>query len=89
MHRAFPTPIHQNYVTKLSGAAAVLRDRETWPSHEEITTFARQGFRVMNGAHPKVILTDAGRQTVKTLVQHPEVSALGKVGLDHISKPDL
>ena len=59
------------------------------PSHGDITALTGQGFRVIVGPHPKIILADVERQTVKALIQHQEVSGLGEVGLDHTSKPDL
>ena len=43
----------------------------------------------MTGAHPKVILTPEERWRVESLVQLPEVSGLGEVGLDNTTSPDL
>ena len=87
--RVCPLPEFENHTLKLTGATASFCDRETLPRPEDIASLVRSGFKVMVGAHPKVILSPEERWRVKSLVQLPDVSGLGEVGLDHTTSPDL
>ncbi|XP_038064965.1 uncharacterized metal-dependent hydrolase YcfH-like [Patiria miniata] len=89
IEQAFPQQPDKGYTTLLSGAVAVFCDQKTLPSEKEITALTQQGFTVMIGAHPKIILTRKERQRVKSLSQHPSVSGVGEVGLDHSVTSDL
>ena len=81
--RVCPLPEFENHTLKLTGATASFCDRETLPRPEDIASLVRSGFKVMVGAHPKVILSPEERWRVKSLVQLSDVSGLSEVRLDH------
>lgn len=71
---------------RLVGAVANFCDPDTYPTREEVAALYRQGVKVCIGMHPnprKVGSISENHLTeMKKLLQLPEISGLGEVGLD-------
>lgn len=71
----------------LVGAVANFCDPDTYPTREEVAEMHHQGLKICIGMHPNPrklrSITENHLAEMKKLLELPEVSGLGEVGLDH------
>ena len=73
----------EDYVVQLEGVTASFCDPETYPTPEEVKALTDQGCYVVIGVHPKKWPTEEDWAKFKELVELPEVSGVGEIGIDH------
>ena len=71
---------------RLVGAVTNYCDPDTYPTQEEVVTLYRQGVKVCIGMHPNPrrvgSISDDHLSKMRKLLQLPEITGLGEVGLD-------
>ncbi len=80
------TEVLPQMVATLSGGVFVFCDPDTW---SRIPLVCEPGWTIAVGVHPKNVpsLYDADITYLKQLLQRPNVSALGEIGLDYSMNP--
>ena len=75
-----------NARVRLVGAVTNYCDPDTYPTQEEVVTLYRQGVKVCIGMHPNPrrvgSISDDHLSKMRKLLQLPEITGLGEVGLD-------
>ena len=72
-----------DHVVSLEGLVTSYCDPETYPTPEEVRAIVSQGCYVVVGLHPKKEASERDWETLHNLLQLPEVSGLGEIGVDH------
>ena len=73
----------KDHVVSLEGLITSYCDPETYPTPEEVRAIVSQGCYVVVGLHPKKEASERDWETLHNLLQLPEVSGLGEIGVDH------
>ena len=72
-----------DHVVSLEGLVTSYCDPATYPTPEEVRSIVSQGCYVVVGLHPKKEASERDWETLHNLLQLPEVSGLGEIGVDH------
>ena len=72
-----------DHVVSLEGLVTSYCDPETYPTPDEVRAIVSQGCYVVVGLHPKKEASERDWETLHDLLQLPEVSGLGEIGVDH------
>ena len=67
----------------LKSALLVFSNPDAYPTKDQIRQFRAKGFYVALGARPKSDASEAQLNHLAELLEMPEVSALGEIGVDH------
>ena len=67
----------------LKSALLVFSNPDAYPTKDQIRQFRANGFYVALGARPKSDASEAQLNHLAELLEMPEVSALGEIGVDH------
>lgn len=77
-------PVPESYQVNLAGCTAVFCDVDYYPTAERTTKMAMEGISVAIGVHPKAhSLTEEEKMKFAVALGHPDVVALGEIGLDY------
>ena len=67
----------------LKSALLVFSNPDCYPTKDQIREFRAKGFHVSLGARPKCNVSEAQLDHLADLLEMPEVTALGEIGVDH------
>ena len=67
----------------LKSALLVFSNPDCYPTKDQIRQFRARGFHVSLGARPKCDVSEAQLDRLADLLEMPEVTALGEIGVDH------
>ena len=79
----------REYRVRLTGGVVIFCDPQTYPTQEEMQHLKSQGYAIALGLHPKGTnhYSEQDFETFRRLVNQPEVTVLGEVGLDYTADP--
>ena len=72
-----------DHVVSLEGLVTSYCDPATYPTPEEVRSIVSQGCYVVVGLHPKKEASERDWENLHNLLQLPEVSGFGEIGVDH------